>query len=74
MTLHIWRDSTYYLTAIDANDEVVPRFNGDFEVLVAQDLETIWRAIPGALGRTFRIEARDEAIQRSKHGTHGCIL
>lgn len=37
---------TYYLTAIDADNEVVPGFDGNIEVLVAEDLETIWRGVP----------------------------
>ncbi len=37
---------TYYLTAVDADNEVVPGFDGDVKVLVAEDLETIWRAVP----------------------------
>lgn len=45
MGMTVSRKVTYDLTTIDANDEIVPRFNGDFEVLVTEDLEPVGRSV-----------------------------
>ena len=60
--------SSYNLATINANDEVIPRLNGNFEVLVSQDLKakgTI--SFPGALWRKIRVETGYEPIKSSEH-------
>ena len=62
---------TYNLTAIDAYDEVVPGFNGDVLIFIAEDLKTgccclIARGFRGAFG----VKARNEAIKGAKHCCH----
>ena len=59
------------MAAIDADDEVVPGFNGYFEILIAEDLEAVEGPVSGVLGRAFGVETGYEAIEGSKHCTHG---
>lgn len=54
--------------AIDANYKVVPRFNWDVLILVAEDLETEGFGICARVqGLSIRVKAGNKSIQSSKH-------
>ena len=54
--------------AVDADDEVVPRLEGDVVVLVAEDLEAEGAvASAGGLGWSVGVEAGYEAVECAEH-------
>ena len=66
--------STYNHAAIDPDNEVVPWLNGQFEVGVAQDLETKAALLVMPLLRRVAVQARDESIESVEHGSRGGFL
>ncbi len=54
---------------VDADDEVVPGFEGYVGVFVAEDLEAEGGgAVPGGLGGGVGVEAGYEAVEGAEHG------